>query len=388
MFYYEQLEERKEPSLEIYLDNAATTKPCAPAVAAVMDALTENWGNPSAVHRRGFLAEQAVKTAREQVASAMGCEPEQLYFTSGGTEGDNFAIFSAARKLGKRGRHIITTAVEHHAVLNPMAALEAQGFSVTYLVPGPDGTISKKQLSDALRKDTILVSIMMVNNETGAVNDIAGLARVTHQRSSALFHTDAVQGFLKVPFRAASLGADIISVSSHKICGPKGCGAVYVGKNVHLPPFVYGGGQEKGLRSGTENVPMILGFGAACQHVSDGLREKLRHMEELKSLCLRLLEEQVPQAVVLGPHTAPHILSLAVPGVRSQGLIGCLQEDGIYVSAGSACSKGHRSHVLKAMEVDPALIDGSIRVSFTYDTTEADIRAFVDSLGSAITALT
>ena len=374
--------------MEIYLDNAATTKPCPAAVAAITEALTENWGNPSAAHQRGLMAEKAMKQARQQVADSLGCRPEQVFFTSGGTEGDNFAVFSVAQKYHKRGKHIITTAVEHHAVLNPIRHLEAQGFEVTYLVPGADGTISRQQLLAALRKDTILVSIMMVNNETGAVNDIAALAKLTHMKSDAVFHTDAVQGFLKVPFRASTLGADIITVSSHKIQGPKGCGAVYVDKNLHLPPFMYGGGQEKNMRSGTENVPMILGFGAACETASKNLPEKLRHMEALKQQCITLLSEKVPQAVLLGNHKAPHIISLAVPGVRSQGLIGCLQAKGIYVSAGSACARGHRSHVMEAMNIAPELIDGSIRVSFCYDSTMDEVNAFVDCLADALVQLT
>ena len=374
--------------MEIYLDNAATTKPCPAAVAAVMEALTENWGNPSAVHQLGLRAEKAVKQARQQVAAVLGCSPDQLFFTSGGTEGDNFAVFSVAQRYHKRGRHIITTAVEHHAVLRPIQALEAQGFEVTYLKPEADGTISPVALLGALRKDTILVSIMMVNNETGAVNDIARLAKLTHQKSTAVFHTDAVQGFCKVPFRASTLGADIVSVSSHKIQGPKGCGAVYVDKKLHLPPVMYGGGQEKNMRSGTENVPMILGFGAACQTASEGLPEKLRTMERRKQQCLQLLEEKVPQAVILGSHQAPHVISLAVPGVRSQGLIGCLQEKGVYVSAGSACSRGHRSHVMEAMGFAPELIDGSIRVSTCFDTTPEEIEGFVSALAEAVHALT
>ena len=374
--------------MEIYLDNAATTKPCPAAVAAVMEALTENWGNPSAVHQLGLQAEKAVKQARQQVAAVLGCSPDQLFFTSGGTEGDNFAVFSVAQRYHKRGRHIITTAVEHHAVLRPIQALEAQGFEVTYLKPEADGTVSPAALLSALRKDTILVSIMMVNNETGAVNDIARLAKLTHQKSTAVFHTDAVQGFCKIPFRASALGADIISVSSHKIQGPKGCGAVYVDKKLHLPPVMYGGGQEKNMRSGTENVPMILGFGAACQAAAEGLPEKLRAMEQRKQQCLQLLEEKVPQAVILGSHQAPHVISLAVPGVRSQGLIGCLQEKGVYVSAGSACSRGHRSHVMEAMGFAPELIDGSIRVSTCFDTTPEEIEGFVSALAEAVHALT
>lgn len=368
----------------IYLDNAATTKPCPAAVSAMTWALTEQWENPSAVYGLGLRTEQAVKTARNQVAQALGCAPERVFFTSGGTEGDNFALFSVARRYGKRGRHIITTAVEHHAVLHTAAALEEQGFTVTYLRPRSDGSIAKEDLAAALRKDTILVSVMLVNNETGAVQDVAAMARLVHQRSQAVFHTDAVQGFLKVPFRASGLGADLITVSAHKIGGPKGCGAVYMDPKLHLPPLLYGGGQEKNMRSGTENVPGILGFGAACETWSQDLRPRIRRMEELKARCLMGLAAQVPEAQVLGCHTAPHILSLAVPGLRSQGLIGALEQQGIYVSAGSACSRGHRSHVLEAMELPPELIDGSIRVSLGFESTEQDVDGFVAGLRQAV----
>ena len=371
----------------IYLDNAATTKPCPAAVEAMNEALTEVWGNPSAVHGLGLRAEKTVKRARDQVAQALGCQPERVYFTSGGTEGDNFALFSTARRCGKRGRHIITSAVEHHGVLNPALALREQGFEVTVLSPGPGGAIDRRDLLAALRKDTILVSLMLVNNETGAVNDIQSLSRLVHQRSDALFHTDAVQGFLKVPFRAGNLGADILTVSGHKVGGPKGVGALYLGEKVHLPPFLYGGGQEKGLRSGTENVPAIAGFGAACETYFPDLRQRLRSMETLKEALLEGLKTQVPEAVVLGSHDAPHVVSLAVPGLRSQGLIGALEQREIYVSAGSACSRGHRSHVLEALGLDPALIDGSIRVSLGFETGEADITGFLQGLREAVTEL-
>lgn len=373
--------------MEIYLDNAATTKPCAAAVQAMNEALTVCWGNPSAAYGRGLQAEHMVKKARSQVADALGCEPERVFFTGGGTEGDNFAVFSVARRYGKRGRHVITTQTEHHAVLNCAKALEEQGFDVTYLKPRADGSISKKDLLAALRKDTVLVSVMMVNNETGAVNDIAGMAKLVHQKSQAVFHTDAVQAFLKVPFRAGSLGADIIAVSAHKVEGPKGCGAVYVSPKLHLPPYLYGGGQEKGMRSGTENVPAIAGFGAACEYLNRDLREKLHRMEALKERCLVGLQEGVPDAVILGSHAAPHVISLGIPGVRSQGLLGALEERGICVSAGSACARGHRSHVLEAMEVPGELIDGAIRVSFGFETTEDEIDAFLRGLSQAVDQL-
>ena len=373
--------------MEIYLDNAATTKPCAAAVQAMNEALTVCWGNPSAAYGRGLQAEHMVKKARSQVADALGCEPERVFFTGGGTEGDNFAVFSVARRYGKRGRHVITTQTEHHAVLNCAKALEEQGFDVTYLKPRADGSISKKDLLAALRKDTVLVSVMMVNNETGAVNDIAGMAKLVHQKSQAVFHTDAVQAFLKVPFRAGSLGVDIITVSAHKVEGPKGCGAVYVSPKLHLPPYLYGGGQEKGMRSGTENVPAIAGFGAACEYLNRDLREKLHRMEALKERCLVGLQERVPDAVILGSHAAPHVISLGIPEVRSQGLLGALEERGICVSAGSACARGHRSHVLEAMEVPGELIDGAIRVSFGVETTEDEIDAFLRGLSQAVDQL-
>lgn len=373
--------------MEIYLDNAATTKPCAAAVQAVNEALTVCWGNPSAAYGRGLQAEQMVKKAREQVADALGCDAAQVFFTSGGTEGDNFAVFSVARRYGKRGRHIITTQTEHHAVLNAVKALEEQGFDVTYLKPQSDGSISKKDLLAALRADTVLVSVMMVNNETGAVNDIAAMAKLVHQRSQAVFHTDAVQAFLKIPFRASTLGADIMTVSSHKVEGPKGCGAVYLSPKLHLPPYLYGGGQEKGLRSGTENVPAIAGFGAACAHWSGNLRKFLRQMEDCKERCLAGLREAVPEAVVLGSHAAPHVIALGIPGVRSQGLLGTLEERGICVSAGSACARGHRSHVLEAMEVPSELIDGAIRVSVGFETTQDEIDAFLLGLSQAVEQL-
>ena len=371
----------------IYLDNAATTRPCAACVEAMNRGLTECWGNPSAVHGMGLKAEQAIKTARQQVADAMGCDPDRVFFTGGGTEGDNFAVFSVAKRMGKRGKHIITTQTEHSALRRSTAALEEQGFDVTYLPPQPDGSVSKKDLSAALRKDTVLVSVMMVNNETGAVNDIAAMAKLTHQKSDAIFHTDAVQGFLKVPFRASSLGADIITVSAHKIEGPKGVGAMYIAKNINLPPYLYGGGQERGMRSGTENVPGIMGFGAACAAGAEDLREKLRFMAALKERCIAGIGEMVPEAQILGAGQAPHILSLGIAGVRSQGLIGALEERGIYVSAGSACSKGHRSHVLEAMNIPVEVIDGAIRISFGFETTESDVDAFLQGLREAVEQL-
>ena len=255
----------------IYLDNSATTKPCPEAVAAMTDVLTNCWGNPSALYQFGMEADHRLRQARKSVAAALGAEEDRVFFTSGGTEADNWAIFGAVERLRKRGRHIVTTAVEHHAVLHPMEKLQAQGFEVTFLQPGPDGAVSLEDFTAALRPDTILASVMMVNNESGAVMPIAEMVRAVRRKSPlALFHTDAVQGFGKVPFKAKTLGADLITISSHKIHGPKGVGALYVKKGLQLPPLLLGGGQESGYRSGTEGMPAIVPVGAAGRAAPGG----------------------------------------------------------------------------------------------------------------------
>ena len=365
----------------IYLDNSATTRPCAEAVEAMTRALTEGWGNPSSLHALGFTASQLMKEARKQVADLMGAEPERVFFTSGGTEADNWAVSAAAERLGKRGKHIITTAVEHHAILHPVQKLQAQGFEVTYLQPDETGLVSVETLSEALRPDTILVSIMMVNNETGAVMPIEQMVKATRRKSPlALFHTDAVQGLGKIPFKAKTLGADMISVSAHKIHGPKGAGALYIRKGVNLPPLLRGGGQEQDLRSGTEAMPAIAGFGAAC--AACDVRAEAAHMAGLRDLCRERLA-RIPGLVFLGRGEAPHVVNIAIPGIRSQGIIHCLQDREIYVSAGSACAKGHRSHVLEAMKADPAAIDGSIRISFGRDNIPAHVEALAQALEHA-----
>lgn len=362
----------------IYLDNSATTQPSAACVAAMTELLCDCWGNPSSIHDLGLAAGRRLRLARQQVADALGAQPDRVFFTSGGTEADNWAIFSAAERLGKRGRHIVTTAVEHHAVLHPMQKLAAKGFDVTYLQPDSSGNISVETLKAALRPDTILVSVMMVNNETGAVFPIADMVRAVRRLSPlALFHTDAVQGFLKVPFRAKTLGADLISVSAHKVHAAKGTGALYIRPGLSLPPFLCGGGQESNYRSGTENLPGICGFGAACADTD--LQTELAHLSLLRDLARERLAG-IDGLVLIGAQTAPHIVNLSLPGLRSQGIINCLQTDGIFVSAGSACSKGHRSHVLEAMHLPPAVIDGSIRVSFSRDNTDSDIDALCAAL--------
>ena len=369
----------------IYLDNSATTKPCAEAVEVVTNAMTELWGNPSALYSFGLETSRALQLARRQVAAALGAEADRVFFTSGGTEADNWAIFSTVKRFGKRGKHIVTTAIEHHAVLNCMKDLEAQGYEVTYLQPDHLGNITSDQLKAALRKDTILVSIMMVNNETGAVMPISQMAKLTHRLNpDTIFHTDAVQGFLKLPFQAKALGADLISISSHKIHGPKGVGCLYISPRLKsFPALLLGGGQESALRSGTEAMPAILGFAAACKAVSatmaaDSAREKELLEYLISELC------KLDGVKINGAHNAPHILNLSIPGVPTQNSINLLQDRGICVSAGSACAKGHRSHTLTAMKLPPEVMDSSFRVSLSRETTKEEINAFIEGIQSIL----
>ena len=369
----------------IYFDNSATTHPCKEAVEAMTLAMTQNWANPSALYGFGIDAAKELRVARQQVAAAMGAEPDRVFFTSGGTEADNWAIFGTVKRFGKRGKHIITTAIEHHAVLNCMKELEAQGYEVTYLQPDSMGCVTAQQLKAALRPDTILVSIMMVNNEVGSVMPIAQMAKLTHKLCpNAIFHTDAVQGFLKIPFSAKMLGADLISVSSHKIHGPKGAGALYISPKLKsFPPMIYGGGQEGGYRSGTEGTPAIAGFAAACAACAATVTADIAHES---ALLAKLVEKLscLEQIQINGAHQAPHILSLSIPGVPTQNTINILQDHEICVSAGSACAKGHRSHTLTAMNLSPQVMDSSFRVSLSRETTEEDLDALVAGIASVL----
>ena len=345
----------------------------------MIHALTENWGNPSALYDFGIDAAHTLRAARTKVAAAMGVEPDRVFFTSGGTEADNWALMGTVKRFGKRGKHIITTAIEHHAILNCAKELEAQGYEVTYLQPDPSGKITLEALKAALRKDTILVSVMMVNNETGAVMPISQMAKLTHKVCpDAVFHTDAVQGFLKVPFQAKTLGADLISVSSHKVHGPKGAGALYISPKLRsFPPLLLGGGQESGYRSGTEGTPAIFGFAAACTAGASTFREDIsRETSLLDGLAEKLCK--LNGVKINGAHEAPHILSLSIPGVPTQNSLNLLQDAGICVSAGSACAKGHRSHVMTAMHLAPDVIDSSFRVSICKDTTQEELDRLVE----------
>lgn len=360
----------------IYLDHAATT-PVPKAVAdAMYQALTEQFGNPSSQYTYGQQAKKLTDGWRRTVADALGCEARQLFFTSCGTESDNWAIRAALWQNRHLGRHIVTTAVEHSAVLQACAWAEKDGWEVTYLTPDHSGNLTAEQVLAAVRPDTALVSVMLVNNETGCVFPVAEIAAGLRKKNEkTLLHTDAVQGFLKVPFAARTLGADFIALSAHKIGGPKGIGALYVGDRVRNPrPLLPGGGQESGARSGTEATAQIAGFAKAVELRADGLEEKLRHMADIKAYAKMRLAE-IPDLVFVGEGTAPHILSLSMPGYPSQNVVNDLSAAGICISAGSACHRGKASQVTAAMKLPKKVAAGVVRLSFGPETTEADIDA-------------
>ena len=367
-----------------YLDNAATTPVRQEAVQAAVQAMTEGWGNPSSRYALGTQTAEQVKEWRAQVARTLGCQPNELYFTSCGTEGDNWAI-QAAVELGRRkGQHIITSALEHAAVLEPIKALERQGYEVTYLKPDKSGAISMEELKNALRPDTVLVSLMLVNNELGTVTPIKEAADIIKRSGApALLHCDAVQGYLKVPFTVKELGADFVAVSGHKIHAPKGVGALYVRNGVKLSPMIRGGGQENGQRSGTEATAQLAAFAAAAQTGFARMGEDTAHMAELKAYAAQTLQERVKGLVLVGEGTAPHILPISMPGYKSEVILRFLSDKGIYVSSGSACHKGKPSHVYAALGLNKKVLDGVLRVSFSYDTTRADIDALAEGLAEA-----
>ena len=364
-----------------YLDYAATT-PVAPEVAAVMtEVLTKKYANPSAQYNTGRAAKDLVEESRNMIAKVLGCRSNQLYFTSGGTESDNWAVRAALYQNRHVGKHIITTAVEHNAVLQHMKALEQEGYSVTYIKPDKAGKITVEQVAKALRDDTALISMMLVNNEIGVcypVSEVAALLRI--KQHPALLHTDAVQAFMKVPFTAKDLGADFISISAHKVGGPKGIGALYVGGKAKKPqPMFYGGGQESGLRSGTEPVAQIAGFAKAVELRNANLDAILSHIGSIRNYALDRLAA-IPDLEVVGRGDAPHILAVSLPGYPSQNIVSELDERGIYVSAGSACHKGKVSHVLSAMGLDKRVAAGTIRLSFGEDTNRGNIDALYVAL--------
>lgn len=375
-----------------YLDHSATTQPRPEVVEAMLQALGPRFGNPSSLHGLGVSAERLVKESRAAVARLIGAAPGHLVFTSGGTEANNLAILGAARAYRSRGRHLITTRIEHPCVLEACRALEEEGWEVTYLPVNAAGQISAAQVAEALRPDTVLVSVMHVNNELGSVMPIAEVAAALRGRPT-LLHVDAVQSAGKLPVDVQRLGAHLLTLSGHKIHGPKGIGCLYVRPGVRLQPLLYGGGQEGGLRSGTENVPGIVGLGTAAALAQQELARAGPHLRALQQQVLDGLAAAGLEFHVNGPAPgtgAPHILNLSFAGVsRGEVLVHALEQHGVYVSTGSACHSKRRavSHVLEALRLPGARASGAIRVSFSPHSTAADAAAFVAAAARVVPEL-
>lgn len=373
----------------VYLDNSATTAVCAEAAKKAMDMMTVDFGNPSSLHTLGIRAEEEVSAARQRLADLIAATPEEIVFTSGGTEANNLAVLGAAAAKQRRGKHIVVSAIEHPSVTAPMALLEKQGFEVTYVQPQPDGNILPEDVWAACRADTILVSVMLVNNETGATFPMEkAVARIRKLSPLATVHTDAVQAVGKLAVNVKKLGVDLLTVSGHKIHAPKGVGALYCRKGVRLiPPAALGGGQEKAVRSGTENTPGIAAFGEAIRLLPTPT-ECRSHYVALRQRLLDRLQGQPTVKWHLPENGAPYIVNFSVMGLRSETMIHYLAKRDIYVSGGSACSKGHTSPVLTAMGLAPAEIDSALRVSFGMHNTSDEVDKLADSLIDAIAELT
>ena len=363
--------------MECYLDNSATTAVTPEVAALAARIMTEQYGNPSSLHRRGFWAERALTEARGQVAAVLRCRPEELVFTSGGTESNNLALLGAARAARRRGNRIVTTAVEHHSVLAVCRQLESEGFEVTYVSPDASGVMTPEAFAAACDEKTVLASCMMVNSETGALHDIPAIAAACRRKNPGiLFHADCVQAFGRLEIAPARWGVQLVSVSGHKIHAPKGVGALYVAKGVRLLPPLYGSGQERGLRPGTENLPGICAMGLAAERMNARRAENAAHFTALRQKLITNLS-QSPAVCINSPQAAaPYIINLSVEGIRSEIMIHYLEQFEIYVSSGSACAKGERSHVLTAMGLPEDRIDSAIRVSMTDTTAEEEIDEF------------
>lgn len=371
--------------MECYLDNAATTRALPEVCELVSKVMYEDFGNPSSLHKKGMEAEHYVRQARERIAKTLKCAAGQIVFTSGGTESNNMALIGAAYANQRQGKHIITTCFEHASVHEPLIYLEKQGYEVTYLPVSETGEVLPETLRKALRNDTILVSVMMVNNEIGSVLDVAALSDVVkryalEQGREILFHADAIQAYGKMKIDPKKMGIDLMSVSGHKFHGPKGTGFLYVGNKVKIHPYIHGGGQQHGMRSGTENVPGIAGLGLAAEWMYSKQKANTAGLYEKKRRLITQIQ-QIEGAVVNAcrqeevEKTAPHIVSVSFPGVRSEVLLHALEEKGIFVSSGSACSSNHPgiSSTLQAIGVKKELLDSTIRFSFSVFTTEEEI---------------
>ena len=368
----------------VYLDNSATTRPCEAAINNISSALVSEWGNPSSLHDMGFKAQMLVDNTRKTVAATLKCREDEIYFAGSGTEGNNTAIFGAAYSRQKRGKRIITTSIEHPSVLEPFKKLENEGFEVIYLKPQENGVISLEDLKNAINKNTILVSIMLVNNETGAIQPVKAAAQIIKEVGApALLHCDGVQAFGKMPINLGDLGVDLFTASGHKIHGPKGIGVLYIKKGVTIKPLIVGGGQEKNMRSGTESVPLIYGLKGAVESLGN-IPEKLKTQKELWNYAKETLLDTGLITINSADDVLPYILNVSVEGYRSETLLHFLEAQGVYVSSGSACAKGEGSYVLREMGLARNRVDSALRISFCRDNTKDD----VDALKAAIISAT
>ena len=386
-------------SMEIYLDNSATTKVYPEVVELMTKIMLEDYGNPSSMHNKGVEAEKYVTRATEQIAKALKVKEKEILFTSGGTESDNLALIGVARANNRAGKHIITTKIEHPAILNTCKYLESEGYEIDYLGVDAYGVISLEELKEKLRKDTILVSIMHTNNEVGSVQPIAEAgALIKSNNPSTLFHVDAVQGFGKAVIYPKKMNVDLLSVSGHKIHGPKGIGFLYIDEKVKIKPISYGGGQQKGMRNGTLNVPGIAGIGLATELITTNIEEKRNRLYEIKSFFLReaskidkvfvngCKEDPDNQGCYFVKETAPHIMNISVKGIRSEVMLHALEEKGVFVSAGSACASHSKkeSSTLKSMGADAETMDGALRFSMSFFTTKEELEYTLKALKEVI----
>ncbi len=378
--------------MEVYLDNSATTKAYPEVARLVADIMTEDYGNPSSMHLKGVEAEKYIKYSKKTIAGIMKVQEKEIFFTSGGTEADNWALIGTAYANYRAGKHLITTRIEHPAVLQTMEYLKEQGFEITYLPVDRTGRIRLEDLERAIRRDTLLVSIMYVNNEVGAIQPIeeAG-ALIKRMNPGTLFHVDAVQGFGKLKLFPKKWNIDMVSVSGHKIHGPKGVGFLYIDERVKIKPIIFGGGQQRNFRSGTENVPGVAGIGKASELIYRDLEEDTERLYRLKEYFVRELSS-MPHIYINGPQDetgAPHIVSASIAGIRSEVLLHALEEKNVYVSSGSACSshKHTISATLESMGIEKQLMDSTLRFSFSVFTTKEELDYTLECLDELVPML-
>lgn len=367
----------------IYFDNAATTKPDKSVTQAVCECMDETFGNPSSLHTLGIRAQQKVDNARKSIAAALSVMPETVYFTSGATESTNLAVRGAAGTYGRRKKRVITTTVEHSSVKEAFNRLEQEGFEVIRIAPGSDGSFDPAEFADAVNENTCLISVMLVNNETGALLPVKKIFSLAKRKNSEIItHCDAVQAFMKIPVRPADLNADLISMSAHKIYGPKGTGALYVKKGVRLLKQNLGGKQENDMRGGTEAVPLISGFGQAIDLLSGNMNERIKTLEHLKEYFIEKISTLDGIHINSSGDTVPYIINISVCGIRSEIMLHYLEEKEIYVSSGSACSKGAKSGVLSQFGINAQDEDSALRISLSHMNTTDEIDQFIEALAA------